>query len=412
MNNSGLKQNHEVGLSKFTSNKLTLSACCGTHGMQDGLTSSVYVLLPILAQNFGLGYVQIGLLQAANSGAMWLLEIPAGILSERYGERRLLVLGLTGAGIGYFVLSFAGGYYGVLLALFVAGCGAAFQHSLCSSLISRSYGEPERRIALGTYNASGDTGKLAFTLMASLLLGIGVGWQSIALGYGLLAAAAAVTIWILLGAIRAGVFPVMKSKFVAGDSGWGIQDRIGFGTLAAIVFFDILVQSGFLVFIAFVMIEKQVSTGLVAFAIAATLSGGVCGKFAGGYLAARIGVIRSLVFFELLTATGIMLVFFAPGNISFFLLPLVGVVLQGSSSITYSTVSNLVHEQKQSRGFATIYTIANAASVAGPVFFGLVSDSLGFKVTMTVMAVMTLVPLPLCFPLRSALRRNALSLGK
>ena len=76
----------------MTSNKLTLSACCGTHGMQDGLTSSVYVLLPILAQNFGLGYVQIGLIRAANSGAMWLLEIPAGILSERYGERRLLGL--------------------------------------------------------------------------------------------------------------------------------------------------------------------------------------------------------------------------------------------------------------------------------------------------------------------------------
>ena len=88
-------------------------------------------------------------------------------------------------------------------------------------------------------------------------------------------------------------------------------------------------------FIAFVMIEKQVSTGLVAFAVAATLSGGVCGKFAGGYLAARIGVIRSLVFFQLLTAAGIMLVFFVPGNTSFFLLPLVGVFLHGSSSITY-----------------------------------------------------------------------------
>ena len=399
-------------MSRFTSNKLTLSACCSTHGIQDGLSSSIYVLLPILAQNFGLGYAQIGLIRTVNSVAMWLLEIPAGILSEHFGERRLILLGLTGAGVGYCALSLAGGYYGVLLALFVAGCGAAFQHSLCSSLISRSYGEPERRIALGSYNASGDTGKLVFTLVASLLLGIGVGWQSISLGFGLLAAAAAVAIWILLRTIRSGVSPVIKSKFAAGNSGWGIQDQIGFGTLAAIVFLDISVQSGFLVFIAFVMIEKQVSTGLVAFAVTATLCGGVCGKFAGGYLAARIGVIRSLFLFELFTATGIMLVFFVPGNTSFFLLPLVGVVLQGSSSITYGTVGNFVHDQRQSRGFATIYTIANAASVTGPVLFGLVGDSLGIKVTMTVMAVLTLVPLPLCFPLRSALRRNAIPSGR
>jgi len=392
-------------LSKITSNKLTLSACCVTHGMHDGLSSSVYVLLPILAQHFGLGFSQIGLIRAAHSGAMWLLEIPAGILSERLGERRLLVLGIIGAGIGFFAVSFTDGYYGVLLALFVAGCGAAFQHSLCSSLISLSFGEPERRIALGSYNASGDIGKLVFTLVASLLLGIGIGWQTITLGYGLLAVAVALTIWILLGVKSAGILSAIKLKEIAGINGWGIKDRLGFINLAGIVFLDSLIQDGFLVFITFVMIEKQVSTGLVAFAVAATLCGGICGKFAGGFLAARIGVIRSMVLFELLTAIGIMLVFYTPGNISFFLLPLVGVFLQGSSSITYGTVSNLVHTQLQSRGFSIIYSIANSASFVGPAIFGLIIDFLGFKVMMTIMATLVLVTLPLCYLLKSALER-------
>ena len=373
--------------------------------MHDGLSSSVYVLLPILAQNFSLGFSQIGFIKAAYTSAMWLLEIPAGILSESLGERRLLVLGIIGAGIGYFALSFTDGYYGVLLALFVAGCGAAFQHSLCSSLISKSFGEPERRIALGSYNASGDIGKLAFTLVASLLLGIGVGWQNITLGYGLLAVAVALTIWILLSAKRAGKLSAIKLNEIAGGKHWGIKDKLGFTNLAAIVFLDSLIQSGFLVFITFVMIEKQVSTGLVAFAVAATLSGGICGKFAGGFLSARIGVIRSMVLFELLTATGIMLVFYAPGNLSFFLLPLVGVFLQGSSSITYGTVSNLVHTQQQSRGFAIEYTVTNSASVVGSAIFGLIIDSLGFKVTMTIMATLILVTLPLCYLLKLALER-------
>jgi len=373
--------------------------------MHDGLSSSVYVLLPILAQHFSLGFSQIGLIRAVYTGAMWLLEIPAGILSERLGERRLLVLGIIGSGIGFFAVSFTEGYYGVLLALFVAGCGAAFQHSLCSSLISKSFGEPERRIALGSYNASGDIGKLTFTLVASLLLGIGVGWQTITLGYGVLAVAVALTIWILLGAKSAGILSAIKLKEIAGSNGWGIKDRLGFTNLAAIVFLDSLIQDGFLVFITFVMIEKQVSTGLVAFAVAATLSGGICGKFAGGLLAARIGVIRSIVLFELLTAIGIMLVFYAPGNIPFFLLPLVGVFLQGSSSITYGTVSNLVHTQQQSRGFSIIYSIANSASFVGPAIFGLIIDFLGFKVMMTIMATLVLVTLPLCYLLKSALER-------
>ncbi len=373
--------------------------------MHYGLSSSVYVLLPILAQHFSLGFSQIGLIRAVYTGAMWLLEIPAGILSERLGERRLLVLGIIGSGIGFFAVSFTDGYYGVLLALFVAGCGAAFQHSLCSSLISKSFGEPERRIALGSYNASGDIGKLTFTLVASLLLGIGVGWQTITLGYGVLAVAVALTIWILFGPKSAGILSAIKLKEIAGSNGWGIKDRLGFTNLAAIVFLDSLIQDGFLVFITFVMIEKQVSTGLAAFAVAATLCGGICGKFAGGFLATRIGVIRSMVLFELLTAIGIMLVFYTPGNIPFFLLPLVGVFLQGSSSITYGTVSNLVHTQQQSRGFSIIYSIANSASFLGPAIFGLIIDLLCFKVMMTIMATLVLVTLPLCYLLKLALER-------
>ena len=373
--------------------------------MHDGLSSSVYVLLPILAQHLSLGFSQIGLIRAVYTGAMWIIEIPAGILSERLGESRLLVLGIIGSGIGFFAVSFTEGYYGVLLALFVAGCGAAFQHSLCSSLISKSFGGPERRIALGTYNASGDTGKLAFTLAASLLLGIGLGWQTITLGYGLLAFAVALTIWILLGVKSAGKLSDIKLKEIAGIGNWGIKDRLGFTNLSGIVFIDSLIQDGFLVFITFVMIEKQVSTGLVAFAVVATLSGGIFGKFTGGILAARIGVIRSIVLFELLTAIGIMLVFYAPGDIPFFLLPFVGVFLQGSSSITYGTVINLVHTKHQSRGFSIIYTIANSASFVGPAIFGLIIDFLGFKVMMMMMATLVLVTLPLCYLLKLALER-------
>ena len=336
---------------------------------------------------------------------MWLLEIPAGILSESLGKRRLLVLGIIGSGIGFLTVSFSNGYLGVLLALFVAGCGAAFQHSLCSSLICNSFGEPERRIALGSYNASGDIGKLVFTLVASLLIGIGVGWQKITLGYGLIAVLVAFTIWIMLDAKKAKRLSSMKLNEIVGRKHWGIKDRIGFTNLATIVFLDSLIQDGFLVFITFVMIEKQVSTGLVTFAVAATLSGGIFGKYAGGILAARIGVIQSIVFFEFLTAIGIMLVFFVPGNISFFLLPLVGVFLQGSSSITYGTVSNLVHVKQQSRGFSIIYTIASSASFLGPAIFGLIIDSLGFKVMMITMATLVLFTLPLCYILKLALER-------
>lgn len=387
-------------------NKLTLAACSGVHAMQDGLTSTIYVLLPILAQSFGLSYAQIGVIRAVYSGMMWLLEIPAGVLSERFGEQRLLVFGLIGAGVGYTTLSAADAYYGVLLALLIAGTGAAFQHSLSSSLISKTFNDGGRRIALGTYNASGDTGKLVFTGVASLLFGMGVGWQAVVAGYGLLALLSAALLWFGLRAIRLNVRVPAQSTDKDRAKGWGIRDRVGFGGLAAIVFFDIAVQDGFLVFVAFLMIEKQVPPSLAAFAVVATLAGGVCGKYACGHLAARMGTVRSLVLVEVLTAAGIVAVFMVPTVAAFFLLPLVGIVLQGSSSITYGSVSHFVDETRQSRGFAMVYTMANGASVAGPIGFGIISDIFSVGTSIGLMALVTLVPLPLCILLRAGLRRT------
>ena len=385
--------------------KRTLAACCGTHGVQDGLTASIYVLLPILAQTFGLGYAQVGMIRAVHGGAMWVLELPSGMLSERFGQRGLLAFGLLCGGAGYLAFSMAGGFTGVLLGLGIAGCGAAFQHSLCSSLVSGQFEGPVRRTALGAYNASGDAGKLAFTGLATALLGAGVGWQGVAFGYGAIALTAGAGLFLLLRAVRIGGRAVRSERECAmRGANWGIRHPFGFTTLASIVFLDIAVQDGFLVFVAFLLLQKQVPAGLAGLGVVLTLAGGMVGKFGCGLLAARIGVVRALVLVELLSAAGIVAVLLAPAALALCLLPVVGMVLQGSSTITYGTVGDLVDERRHTRGFALIYTIVSGAAIVGPIAFGLVSDGLGLDAAMLAMAVVVVLPIPLCLLLRGALR--------
>jgi MFS family permease len=89
----------------------------------------------------------------------------------------------------------------------------------------------------------------------------------------------------------------------------------------------------------------------------------------------------------------------------FFLLPLVGIVLQGSSTITYGSVRQFVDEARQSRGFALIYSMANGASVAGPVGFGIISDIYSVGTAVVLMAVVALLPLGMCMRLQAGLNR-------
>ena len=309
---------------------------------------------------------------------MSALEYPSGVLCDRFGAPRLLVFGLLCAGMGYLALAVSGGFASVLCALFLTGIGTAFQHSLSSSLISVTFHGDARRVALGAYNSSGDVGKLLATGLMSLLLGMGAGWQSVSAGYGGIALVGAAVLLVVFTRFAAAHGARPPSNRGQGASpGIGIRDRSGFFTLSAIVFLDTAVQDGFLVFVAFLMIEKQVPVGVAAFAVVLTLLGGIFGKFACGLLAARLGVVRSLVLVECLTAAGIAMVYLAPPLLAFCLLPLVGSVLQGSSSINYGTVGEFVDRTGSSRAFGIIYTATGAAGILAPVLFGFLADRMG-----------------------------------
>jgi hypothetical protein len=154
--------------------------------------------------------------------------------SPGFGEQRLLVFGLITAGLGYGILSTAHSYYGVLFALLIAGTGAVFQHSLSSALISRVYDGPSGRVALGTYNASGDAGKLLFIDVASLLFGVAIAWQEVVSGYGILALLVVAVLWLGLKRLSLPGAVSMSARNPSTAGGWAIRDRSGFRWLTAI----------------------------------------------------------------------------------------------------------------------------------------------------------------------------------
>lgn len=384
--------------------RLTLASCCTAHGVQDGLTDVLYVLLPVLAQAFGLSYAQVGIIRAANRTAMTAFELPSGMLSERIGERALIGFGLIAAGAGYIALAWANSFMAIVIILLISGIGSGFQHTLCSALVSKVFGDRGRRAALGTYNSFGDVGKLIYAGIFTLSIGAGIVWQDMTIMFGATAVLAGVSVLWALGHADAGTSPRRAENGGAAiPSGWGIRNRWSFSALCAVVLVDTMVQGGFLTFVSFLMIEKEVPTALGAFAVVLTLSGGVFGKFGCGYLAEHMGVIRSLVLVEILTAAGIVAVLMLPTLAAYFLLPVLGMVLQGASTITYGTVGDLIEPERQARGFAVVYSVATGAMIVGPAAFGLIGDAYGLTPAMLAMAATTLVPLPLCLIMRRAM---------
>ncbi|MGH8618664.1 MAG: MFS transporter [Burkholderiales bacterium] len=383
--------------------KRTLKTCCAVHILHDGLADVGYVLLPILAQAFSLSLAQVGLIRAAWRAATAIFQMPAGMLAERFGARNLLAFGTACAGLAFIALGQAAGFTAILFALFCAGFGSAFQHPLSSALISHAYPGEGRRIALGTYNFFGDVGKFAFGGAVSLLFIAGVPWQAPITFYGCLALACAVAVLLTVDG-TAGRVPRAATTEKPVAAGWGIRNRQGFTALCLIEVVDTSVRSGFLTFIAFLMIDRNLPAGWAALSVPLLLIGGMAGKLACGFLAERMGVVRTIVVMEFANGCGILLMLVLPDLAAFLVLPLLGVVLNGTSTVLYGTIGDLVKPDRLPRVFGLFYTINSAFGLIVPLAFGLIGDAFGVTSVIALTGVLPFAVLPLCLLLRPALR--------
>ncbi len=185
--------------------------------------------------------------------------------------------------------------------------------------------------------------------------------------------------------------------------GWGILDRGKFAALLATVFFDSMVQSGVLTFSAFVMIAKGVPAPIATVAAVLVLIGGMFGKALCGFLADRFGVRPTFALLQVLTATGLVLLVITPITASYILLPALGVVVQGTTSITYVIVNDLVHPERTARGYSMIYGASSFAALAGPMGFGLIGDQFGIEFTLIAMATTAIIAIFPCWFLKPSL---------
>ena len=387
-----------------------LAAACSIHFVHDGFSDILYVLLPLWATEFRLTFAQVGMIRTAYSGGMAAFQIPAGLLAERWGERRLLAAGTAITALGFIAVGTVGGFLALLSVLLVAGIGSGVQHPLSSSLVSKAYETGRRRAALGTYNFSGDIGKVVVPAAVALAATV-VGWRTASMAYGVIGVFAALGI---LG-VLARLTPEMpdtddrSAQTATAAAGWGIRDARGFVALTAIGMIDNATRTGFLTFLPFALIAKGSSVAGVGTALALLFAGGAVGKFVCGIVAERLGVIRTVVLTEAATTLCIMSILAAPLPVALAIMPVMGVALNGTSSVLYGTVADLVTAERRSRAYGLYYTVTIATSALSPSVYGLVSDVAGVSTTLVIVAVVVLATIPLCLALRASVAEPAVS---
>jgi MFS family permease len=327
-------------------------------------------------------------------------QIPSGRLAGRLGSVTVLASGTALVGLGYGLAGLSGSLYAVFAGLLLAGLGGSTQHPIASTLVSSAYSGLRSRAAIGTYNFTGDVGKVALPA-AFALAAAALGWRSALL----LAAAVAI-----VGA--AVVVATLKSSAASPSSSEEARQTAGhnrpwaFWLLFFIHVADSLVRTGFLIFLPFLLRQKGADVPTIGLALSLLFAGGAAGKLAMGWIGARLGVVASVVVTE--AATTVLIAGLLPLSLgaTLVLLPLVGLMLNGTSSVLYGTVPEFVSSEKRTHAFAVFYTGGSVAGAIGPLLFGLLGDAIGLPATLAIVACLALITMPMVVALRPAFKAS------
>jgi MFS transporter, FSR family, fosmidomycin resistance protein len=388
----------------------TMGVACGSHAVHDGYTDLLYVLLPLWQAEFGLGYAEIGLLRALYTGSMAGFQVPAGALGERIGGPLVLGLGTALVGVGYLVAGASAGFALLIGALVIGGIGASVQHPIAANLVAQAFPGRRSRGALATYNFSGDLGKMAFPAATAGLLML-MPWRAATTILGIAALAGAAAILAVRGLPTGTASAASSENADAANPGASQASAApsgrGFPILLSIAMIDSATRMGFLTFLPFLLKMKGADLPTIGIALTLVFTGGATGKLVCGWLGLRLGMVRATFLTEGLTAAGILVLLPLPLFWGLAVLPLIGIALNGTSSIIYGTVPELVAPERRQRAFSIFYTGGIGAGALSPVLYGLVSDLIDVPIMMMLIAAIVLVTFPLTWALRPALRHIA-----
>ena len=387
-----------------------LGVAGAAHAVHDGYTDLLYLLLPIWQAEFGLGYAQVGMLKSCYVAVMAALQVPASLLAERLGPIAVLTGGTLLAAACFLLAGVSAGIFGLVAALILGGIGASVQHPIGSNIVAGAFHGARSRTALGIYNFTGDLGKVAMPMLAAGLFAL-MAWRPalwVVAGLGF----AVATLVVALAPAQTRAEPARGERQPAAedDAAPGAETPLrsrSFNLLLAIGTLDNAARSGFLTFLPFLLQAKGASLTTIAVALSLVLAGGAAGKLVCGYLGARLGVLRTVLLTEGLTALGMVALLPLPLGAALVLLPAVGVALNGTSSVLYGTVPEVVHPAARARAFGVFYTGVIGGSAAAPPLAGLVGDTIGVHLTVAAIAAAVLVTIPLAVALNPSLPRYA-----
>jgi FSR family fosmidomycin resistance protein-like MFS transporter len=359
------------------------------HALTHWYPATFYLLLPLIGNELGLSYVQIGSILTTQALAGAVSNIPGGLFVDSVGRKGLLMaVSLFWIGAPYLLMGFSHDYWLLLTCAALVGIGNNLWHPTAIPLLAQRF--PDRKgLVVSIHGMGGNVGDAAAPLVAGALLAV-LSWREV------------VMINVVPGIVMAVILLVMLGRTLATDGASAaatappkrsLADTLrGFKTLLSnrtLIFlcassvFRSMTYGGLMTFLPiYLATDMGYSPLWIGACMAALQVAGFIACPIAGHLSDSMGRRQIVMSSMAMTAVIIVAMIFAGGTSAFvFFIAFLGFFLFSIRAVLQAWLLDATPPNMGGSSIGMLFAIQSFGSALGPITCGLIADRYGLLAT-------------------------------
>ena len=355
------------------------------HGLTHWYPATFYLLLPLIGNELGLSYSQIGLIMTCKYAASAIANVPGGVLVDTIGRKGLLMgVSLFWVGFPYLLIGFSHGYLMLLVCVSLVGFGNSIWHPTAIPTLGRRY--PERKgLVLSVHGMGGNVGDAVAPLVIGAALGYFT-WREVVVLNVMPGLVVALLLFVFLGSMSMGgkKAEAETQSFAAYLA--GLKDllrRPALVLLSTGSAFRTMTQSALLTFLpVYLANEMGYSPIWVGACLFALQAAGFAASPVAGHLSDRMGRKQILMSSMLASAVVLAAMAFSGGSPLFIaLVAVLGFFLYATRPVIQAWMLEATPKNMGGSSIGVLFGAQAVGGALGPVLGGLVADRFGLLAT-------------------------------
>ena len=353
-----------------------------THTLTHAFQQIHTALFPILRSpdEFNLSYQQIGLIAAIPPLCQAILSIPTGLLSDRYGSKKMVLVSVVVAVLGAIIASQANNPWMLIVGVSLLLVNTTIYHPAAYSFTTLLFKAKDRPMALGIHGAGGTLGMAIGPISVTILMGfLALTWRQVYL------------FWIV--PLIIGMLTVLRIKSQPRKE---IADNISvmapeeestklltLNLVTFLVFIGIRMMAGGMIssFLSIFLVEnKGVTPYMASLIFGSNYLMGIVAAPLGGFMAAKHGEKRWLMLVLILSYVSLGLALVTPNTMVFVILWLANGFFNFMGMAANSSImAQLTPSRQRGLGYGLFFLPGSIMGAVAPMIAAFIAENYGLS---------------------------------